>query len=116
MAGRRAQKQASDHLWAKTKELERSNCQLEKEFAEANVDAEMLKNPCTSLCDHTYEMRGDTRESDADLCSTDAQGTWPQRGRVLRMKPLGATARRKARPRQKSDGNVYFLSQIPLRE
>lgn len=45
-AERKAQKQASDRLLAKTKELNRL---LEKELAEAKEDAEILKNPCTSL-------------------------------------------------------------------
>ncbi len=38
------------------KELERELKKKEKELADEKEKVEILKNPCTSLCNHTNEM------------------------------------------------------------
>ena len=99
---RRIRKVSIEELAAKNKELEKRLKQKEKELADEKETVEILKKNCTSLtpaasaaalghrkivkrkhfsatltctllCDHTTEMRGDTREPQEILSQEDVQ-------------------------------------------
>ena len=50
---------SQNELIYRVKELEREAKQKDKELIDEREKVEILKNPCTSLCNHKNEARGD---------------------------------------------------------
>ncbi len=65
------------------KELEKEVKKKEKEIAEEKEKVEILKNPCTSICNHTNEMRSDLRAQLRTFGEEDVQGIGTERSRIL---------------------------------
>jgi len=75
--------QTEGELLYKIKELERKLKRKEKELREEREKVEILKNPCTSLCNHQNEMRSDIYAQLRVLGKEDVQSTGAVREFIL---------------------------------
>lgn len=84
--GERIKRQTADQMAARIQELKRK----ERELADEKEKVEILKNPCTSLCNHGNEMRSDLRKQCTVFREKNVRGPESQAVTILSVDPAAA--------------------------
>jgi transposase-like protein len=87
-AEQRIKRQTADEMAAKIKELEKEIKRKDRELADEKEKVEILKNACTSLCNHKNEMRSNLRKSGTAFREKDVRSFKDQSVPILSVDPL----------------------------